>query len=266
MITTLSQKTGFHQITKLDCRGLLILAIVLALLSISAYAQTVSNPSTSAEKLLIYGASGRIGSIIVDEAISQGYQVTGVSRDPKKVPQKSGMNLVKGDILDQQSLTELAQEHDVILVSVGGRPQDPDPKEYIAYKAAVSLIQVLENMGDSAPRVIFVGNLFTLEIEPGELLLNRVTTDHRNYAMFHGHQYALEAFLSSNINWTVASPPNGLRLTGRSNNLVYGGDLVLRDTDGEPLSISTEDYAYAVIKEITEREFFRKRFTVARLR
>ncbi len=215
---------------------------------------------------MIYGASGRIGGHIVDEALRRGYQVTGVSRDPSRVTPKPGMKLVKGDILDQDSLSRLTQTHSTILVSVGGRPSNNDPKQYIAGRAAQSLIENLNSAGRSGPRVIFVGNVYTLEVEPGKtsLDLGRVTQEHRNYAMFYSHQDALDAFRASDTNWTVVSPPNGLKLKGRTGKLRYGNDSLLRESDGTPATISPEDFAYAVLDEVANKHYLRRRFTVAR--
>ena len=242
-----------------------VLTLLLCCLALSACTQSL--PQQNTETLLIYGVSGRIGGHIVDEALRRGYTVTGVSRDPSAVAPKPGMVVVKGDILDQDNLRELLSQHRVVLVSVGGRPRTKDPKQYIAGRAAHSLIQALSTMGDQGPRVLFVGNVFTLEVEAGKtyLDLGRVTEEHRNYAMFYSHQEALDAFRESRINWTVVSPPNGLRLQGRTGQLRYATDSLIRNSDGTPATISPEDFAYAMLEEVTNEKYLKRRFTVARL-
>ncbi len=220
------------------------------------------------ERLLIYGASGRLGGPIVEEALLRGYEVTGVSRDAARLdPFEGRIRIVTGDILDRWSLRRLAVEHDALIVSVGGAPTSQDPAKYIAPLAAESLIEVLSGLGPEGPRVIFVGNLFTLQYEDGKTLLELggVADDHKNYAMFHGHQLALDQLRASKgVNWTVATPPNGLRLQGRTGEVRWGGDDLLRDPDGKPSGISREDFAFAVLEELERERYLNARFNVAR--
>lgn len=236
-------------------------------------AMTALPPSACAEgretsRILIYGASGRIGGPIVEEALLRGYEVTGVSRNPVRLEQFADrINVESGDILDRERTAELIRSHDAVIVSIGGKPRNQDPSRYIAALAAESLVEVLGQFGDDGPRLIFVGNLFTLVFEDGKTLLElgRVPESHENYAMFYGHQVALDTFRrSEGINWTVACPPNGLRLEGRTEKVRWGGDELLRDPDGTPSGISREDFAYAIFEELENGNYIRQRFNVAR--
>ncbi|MDJ0750221.1 MAG: hypothetical protein QNJ11_12095 [Woeseiaceae bacterium] len=133
---------------------------------------------------------------------------------------------------------------------------------------AESLIEVLQTFGDDGPRLIFVGNLFTLIYEDGKTLLEmgRVDESHEFYAMFYGHQIAIDMFRASKgVNWTIATPPNGLRLEGFTGKVRFGGDELLRDPDGKPAQISREDFAYAVYEELEAGRYIRQRFNTARL-
>ena len=165
------------------------------------------------------------------------------------------------------TIWELIDRHDAAIVSIGGKPANQDPTQYIAALAAESLVEVLGGFGDDGPRLLFVGNLFTLIYDDGKTLLElgRVPDTHENYAMFYGHQIALDTFRQSEgVNWTVASPPNGLRLEGRTEKLRWGGDVLLRDPDGKPSQISLEDFAFAVLEELEQGNYVRQRFNVAR--
>ena len=218
-------------------------------------------------RVLVYGASGRIGSKIVDEALMRGYEVSGVTRTASRLDAYKGrIDIVVSDILDRDATRRLVSGFDTVIVSVGGTPTDRNPANYIAATAAESLIEVLTPMGEDGPRLIFVGNLFTLVYRDGKSLLelNHVADDHPNLPMFEGHQIALDAFRASTIDWTIATPPNGMRLEGRTGRVRWGGDKLLRDPDGTPSGISREDFAYAIFEEIEEPRYRRTRFNVAR--
>ncbi len=247
-----------------------IVTVLLVLAFGCATASCASNgvSEVQPQKVLIYGASGRIGGHITDEALLRGYAVTGVTRSPDRLAKYDGrIDVAVSDILDRQRTRDLIAAHDAVIVSVGGTPTDPDPTKYIAALAAESLIEVLETQSGDGPRLIFVGNLFTLIYEDDKTLLElgRVDESHKNFAMFHGHQIALDAFRQTvNVKWTVASPPNGLRLEGRSGKIRWGGDELLRDADGTPSTISPEDFAFAVLEELESGNYVRRRFNVAR--
>jgi putative NADH-flavin reductase len=244
------------------------LFISLFAVAIAATPSAACAGDRESSRILVYGASGRIGGPIVEEALLRGYEVTGVSRNPVRLEQFADrINVETGDILDRERTAELVNAHDAVIVSIGGKPRNQDPSQYIAALAAESLVEVLEQFGDEGPRLVFVGNLFTLVFEDGKTLLElgRVPEDHENYAMFRGHQIALDTFRKSKgVNWTVACPPNGLRLEGRTEKVRWGGDELLRDPDGAPSGISREDFAYAVFEELENGNYVRQRFNVAR--
>ncbi len=229
---------------------------------------TVGLAMDDEKSVLVFGASGRIGGAIVEEALLRGYRVTGVTRSPSRLEAFADrIDVATGDILDRDRSAELIARHDAVIVSVGGTPANKKPSTYIAALAAESLVEILARFGDAGPRMIFVGSLFTLEYEDGKTLLElgRVPESHENYAMFYGHQIALDTFRASkDINWTVASPPNGLRLQGRTQQIRWGDDVLLRDPGGKPSGISPEDYAYAIFEELQNGNYIRKRFNVAR--
>ncbi|MEM8817399.1 MAG: NAD(P)H-binding protein [Pseudomonadota bacterium] len=245
----------------------LIAVVSLGLTGHAGASGHTSGGEADSPRVLIYGASGRIGSKIVDEALLRGYRVSAVTRDASRLDAyKDRVEVIVSDILDPDATRELLAQFDSVIVSIGGTPTDSDPAKYIAARAADSLIDVLTPMGTDGPRLIFVGNLFTLIYADGKTLLElgRVAADNPNRAMFEGHQIALDAFRASDINWTVATPPNGLRLEGRTGAVRWGGDELLRDEDGASSQISREDFAYAVLEELEHARYIRARFNVAR--
>lgn len=236
--------------------------VLIALLQVAC----VTQPKQ--EQVLVYGASGRIGAAIVDEALLRGYAVTGVTRDRSRLQHlASKITVEEGDILDRDATKELVSGFDTVIVSIGGPPRTKDPSQYIAATSAEALIDVLTQIGPTSPRLIYVGNVFTLKYENDKTLLelDRVPESHKNYAMFYGHQIALDAFRQTEgIRWTVASPPNGLRLKGRTGEILWADDTVIRDADGSPAAISLEDYAFSIFEELRDKKYIGARYTVAR--
>ena len=58
--------------------------------------------------ILVYGATGKVGSLTVDEALNRGHRVTAVSRDPSRIQtQHENLKAAKGDLLDSDSIASL---------------------------------------------------------------------------------------------------------------------------------------------------------------
>src|SRR5690606_24279679 len=67
-----------------------------------------AQPASTPKRIIVYGASGRLGSRIVHEALERGHSVTGVSRDPSRLTERHDrFTAVQGDILDAGSVARI---------------------------------------------------------------------------------------------------------------------------------------------------------------
>ncbi|TFH54713.1 MAG: NAD-dependent epimerase/dehydratase family protein, partial [Candidatus Zixiibacteriota bacterium] len=112
--------------------------------------------------IVVFGASGKIGGLVVTEALARGHRVVGISRDPDKLTVESDrFSAVKGDVTDIESFRAVVQGADSIVISVVGSGADNLPENSthaIAAKTAIAALAGLEN----APRVIQVGGASTM--------------------------------------------------------------------------------------------------------
>ena len=101
--------------TRLRTAGWLVI-----LLSQVAYASEEIPPRAGLE-VLVYGATGKVGTKIVDEALARGHKVTAVSRDPSQIEkQHANLAAAAGDLLDPDSIAKLLTGKDVVITSVRG--------------------------------------------------------------------------------------------------------------------------------------------------
>lgn len=215
---------------------------------------------------IVYGATGNVGSRVVSEALNRGHQVTAVSRNPSKVKkQHENLSVVKGDVLDSQSVAELVTDHDVVVVSVKGSADGSrDPEQAVHRLAADVLITTLRNLGDGAPRLIYVGGAGSLEVEPGVLYADTVKFVPKSIRQeINGHVLTLEYLRTvEDVAWTYISPAKSFKRGKRSGNYRIGGDQMLVDKKGKS-KISMEDFAVALVDEAENSNFIGKRFSVA---
>ena len=218
--------------------------------------------------IVIYGASGEVGSHIVREALDRGHRVVAVSRNPAQlVMQHENLSAVKGDLLDSASVTETVTGQDVVILSVRGVIGDSGrPESALQFIAAETLVDVLFRQGDRAPRLIHVGGSGSLEVEPGVLFAAKLPTillpKHLEIEIL-GQILALEFYRKvDDVQWTYVTPPKKLTNGPRTGVFRIGGDRALEDDRGRT-RVSRADFAVALIDEAEQAKHVRRRFSVA---
>lgn len=66
-------------------------------------------------KLLILGATGRVGRPTVDRALAEGHTVTAYVRSSAKLSPRSGLTVIEGDVSDHSALRDAASGMDAVL-------------------------------------------------------------------------------------------------------------------------------------------------------
>lgn len=199
-------------------------------------------------KVALIGATGMVGSRILAELDRRGHVVTGIVRNPEKVPISTRVAAKKGDVHDERGLAALLAGHDAVISAVRFTASDPD-KLIGAAKAA--------NVG----RYLVVGGAGSLEVASGVRLF-----DTPEFPAIHlAEARAGGAFLDrlreeTALDWTYLSPSAVIAPGARTGKFRLGGDALLRHAGGS--SISAEDFAVALVDELEEPAHSRRRFTV----
>ena len=238
-----------------------IACLTLLLLTNSAHAD-------DSLEIVVYGATGKVGTHVVREALDRGHRVTAVSRNPAQITkQHARLTVVKGDLLDQASVTSIVTGADVVIVSVRGVIGDSDkPESALQFMAAEALVDAVYQMGPDAPRLLHVGGSGTLEVEPGVTFAAKLPTVllPRDLELeILGQMLALEFFGKvDDVQWTYVTPPKNFTNGRRTGEYRIGGDLALKDRRGRT-RVSRADFAVALIDEAERAEFLGQRISVA---
>jgi putative NADH-flavin reductase len=234
----------------------------------------VAAPGADAEEekqslnILVYGATGKVGTHVVTEALERGHIVSAVSRDPSRITLRhENLSAVQGDLLDDESIADLAAGKDVIIVSVRGIiGKTKNPENAIQRIAVEKIVNVLREMGAGAPRLIHVGGSGTLEVEPGVLYADKIPKLFLPKSLeleIQGQVLALEYLRTvADVNWSYATPAKNFTNKSRTGVFRIGGDAVLEDERGKS-RISRADFAVALIDEAENAAHVRQRFSVA---
>ena len=77
-------------------------------------------------KVLIIGATGATGKILMREALAQGHQVTALARNPSAlVPEDHRLRVLQGNALDVSSVEAAVVGQDAVLLALGTRSSRP---------------------------------------------------------------------------------------------------------------------------------------------
>lgn len=102
-------------------------------------------------KVTVLGATGGVGSHVVDLLLDHGHTVTVLARTPSKVSQASRITVVQGDALDADVVRHACQGADVVISALGSTRGDG--RDTSLRRMAASLAETIE-AGD-ANRVIW---------------------------------------------------------------------------------------------------------------
>ncbi|NRB43093.1 MAG: NAD(P)H-binding protein, partial [Pseudomonadales bacterium] len=73
----------------------------------------------SYKNLLILGATGNIGRLVLNDALERGYKVTVVVRAKEKVQPHAQLTIIEGSVLDASVLTHAMKGQDAVISCLG---------------------------------------------------------------------------------------------------------------------------------------------------
>lgn len=204
------------------------------------------------KNVAVIGASGNIGSKIAAELLSRGHQVTGIARHPDKIASAAGLVKARGDFTEPDSIIPVLRGHDAIIAST---PFIPGQAE--------KLLEAVR--GSGVKRFLMVGGAASLNSEEGgppvldtlpelpDAVMSQIREGVRTLDLLRG---------VDDLYWTFLSPAVMIGPGERSGKFRLGGDVVVKDAEGNS-RISYDDYAIAMVDELELNRHLKSRFTVA---
>lgn len=218
--------------------------------------------------ILVFGATGEVGSHIVREALERGHRVTAVSRDPASIELRhENLTAARGDLLDVDSIAALVGGRDIVVTSVRGVIGDSGrPESALQYIAVENVVAALRASGNRTTRLMHVGGGGSLEVEPGVYYaekLRKLFLPKGLEIEILGQIHALW-FLRGvdDVPWTYATPPKHLTDGPRTGEFRLGGDRLMKDARGRS-RVSRADFAVALIDEAERGRYVNRRYSVA---
>ncbi len=204
--------------------------------------------------LIVFGATGGIGSQVIVQALAAGHRVTAVARRPSAITLKHEcLEVLRGDVLDPTSIRSVFANKDAVISALGVPTRAPTS----LYSDGVKYISAgMQNAGINRLLCISASGL-----DPGPFLQRLIAKPllWRVLKNMYTDLARMEAYVqSSNLEWTIVRPP---RLTNKPHTGHYQIAVNKHLTKGSV--ISRADVADYMINHLNDSATYRALVEIA---
>lgn len=211
--------------------------------------------------VLLIGATGFVGSAVLNELVSRGNKVTTVVRNIEKLAKSDLVNAVKEDVANVDAIAKLAEGKDAIISAYNPGWTNPD----IATLITENYPKILEAAKKSGvERLLIVGGVGTLFCAPGLRVVDSgaIPEEIMGGVRPLGDFYLNTLMNENDIDWVFFSPAGVFDQEGKkTGNYRLGKDDLIVDAEGNS-HISVQDYADAMVNELEKPAHHKERFTI----
>jgi len=205
-------------------------------------------------KIVIFGAAGGTGRALIQQALEQGYTITGFDRHPEAFTlQHPNLTMIKGDIFDLAEVEAAIAGQDVVFCVLGVKPGVTTPVCSVGTK---NIILAMQKHG---VKRFICQSAFAVAALDGEWrqvpwivpLVSPLFSKVR--AMFMDHVRQEEFVRQSSLDWIIVRP---CRLTDipRTGKYKVGDPLSI----GPSASIGRADVADFMLKQVSDDTYLHK--------
>ncbi|MDR0700785.1 MAG: NAD(P)-dependent oxidoreductase [Tannerella sp.] len=213
------------------------------------------------KKIVLIGASGFVGSAILNEALNRGIKVTAVVRNPEKIKiSNPNLTIVKADVSDADKVAEIAKGSDAVISADNPGWKNPNIYED-TLKTYPAILKGTKKAG--VERLLIVGGAGTLFVAAGVRVIDSgaIPAEIMGGVKSLGEFYLNTLMNEKEIDWVFFSPAGRIEPGERTGLYRLGKDDLIMNEKGES-KISVQDYAKAMIDELETPAHHWERFTI----
>ncbi|RHI09270.1 NAD(P)-dependent oxidoreductase [Bacteroides sp. AM16-24] len=213
------------------------------------------------KNVVLIGASGFVGTAILNELLNRGHKVTAIVRDAKKMTvSNQNLTIVEADVTDTDALKEAGKGKDAVISAYNPGWKDPHIYED-TLKNYPLIVESAKQAG--VKRLLIVGGAGTLFYAPGKMVMD---ADDVPAQLLPGIKSLGEFYLNTlrkekDIDWIFLSPAANMTPGKRTTKFRIGKDDLVVDANGDS-NISVEDFAVAMVDELEQEKHHKERFTI----
>lgn len=204
-------------------------------------------------KILVFGATGRVGSRIVNHALDDGHSVTALVRNPDKIQLRSDqLTVIEGNTLNKVDIDRVVHGIDVVFSALS-----TDGTTTLS-KSMPSIINAMEKEG--IKRIISIGTagILNSRVSPNIFRYQSDESKRRTTRAAEEHRKVYNLLKASRLDWTIVCPtylPDGER-TGE-----YRVEKDYLPENGSEISVpDTSEFAFS---QLTGNDYMKSRAGIA---
>lgn len=213
-------------------------------------------------KIAIIGATGFVGSKLVNEAIDRNLEVTAIARNVDKISQ-SKVNKIAVDVNNHEALSKALNGHDVVISAFNAGWENPNIYDDFL-KGSKAIQQAVKQSG--VKRMIVVGGAGSLYLNDTQQLVDTPDfPENIKPGATAARDYLAILQQEKELDWVFFSPAIEMHpgiTTGRTGKYRLGKDNPVFD-ENKVSKLSPEDVAVVLLDEVEQPKHHQERFTAA---
>ncbi|WP_426276322.1 NAD(P)-dependent oxidoreductase [Chryseobacterium sp. S-02] len=212
------------------------------------------------KKVAVIGATGFVGTQIVNELTNRGYKVEAIVRDASKVQQNENVSAKSVDVNNIDELTEALKGNDAVISAFNAGWTNPNLYDDFL-NGSVNIENAVEKSG--VKRFITVGGAGSLFIDGNQLVDGPDFPSEIKPGATAARDYLNKIKENKTLDWTFFSPAIEMHqgTAGvRTGKYRTGLENPVFDENGRSV-LSVEDVAVALVDELEQNNHIRERFT-----
>lgn len=214
--------------------------------------------------VVLIGATGFVGSAILNELLSRGHKVTAVVRNASKLPKNDNLTAMEEDVANVDAIANIAKGKDAVISAYNPGWANPDIKRLIEVNYP-KIVEAVKKSG--VERLLIVGGAGTLFVKPGLRVVDSgaIPAEIMDGVRPLGDFYLNYLTKEHDLDWVFFSPAGAFEEGDkgqRTGKFRLGKDDLIIDPKTNSSHISVQDYAVAMVDELEKPAHHKERFTI----
>lgn len=157
------------------------------------------------KKIVVFGAAGRTGRMVVAYALEAGHQVTAFVRNHGLEINHPNLTTIRGDVYNQSQVEQAIAGQEVVISTLGTNDITGDAVNLMS-DAMKLFVDAMQKHG--IKRVLAVGGLGVLQMNETMQLLDKPDYPAEYKNVGEGHNKVYKVLRETNLDWTFICCPN----------------------------------------------------------
>ncbi|KIL50109.1 hypothetical protein KP77_14840 [Jeotgalibacillus alimentarius] len=190
-------------------------------------------------KIALFGATGRVGSVILERALQDGHHIQALVRDPALNSHDPHLMYIQGDASVKNDVEQTIAGADAVISALGTDKNDA------LTKSMIHILPAMRKHGIKRIVTISTAGILDSKREPGKFRFHSTESNRRLSTAAEDHCRAYLMLKQAGLDWTIVCPtylPDGERIGA------YRTEInTLPDNPSSISMYDTGDFAYSLL-------------------